>query len=624
MARRPLIACAALVGAAAFLLYHATLLPGFDFGDTGSFQTTVGSVFIRPRDGYPLYFALGNAVLWISGAEPAHALNLASAIEGAVACAMIVLVAADLSGSVVAAGGVALLVAGSYTFWSQAIIAEVYALHILFVAATVLALLRWERQPTTGRLALFFVLYALGFGNHLSMILLAPAYTIFILTAAPGGWRSVVTPRIVVLAAICAIAGALQYAWNIWSMLSHPHGPLGVADIAWRFWFDVTKEDWRETMVMHVPNSMLLDRAAMYRFDLHQQFGTVAFVLAPIGLAALAFENWRRGLLMLLLYLVNLGFAYSYNVGDAHVFYLPSHLIVALLCAPAVVFLGRRLTRRWPVVAVALVLYAGARAYLDYPALDRSRDHRPTEVLTAFTSGLDDEHAVLLADLNWQVQNGLSYFGHVTKRDLAYTRMIDVILYAPALVADNHEIGRDIALSEASRDEMIAAYGPLLPTHLDPRVAAGSIEAATRDLPRGTRYVLCNLKPLRDSTIDWQDVGRSLAGVGGGAAMRVPGGDYVAIAGVVGKPPVLAVGTNAPFRRAVILDGVEVQVRMDSWLAMDTIRRMGFGHVIVGRQHTLIVERGVSFVAFDASGVPIRTAYAGNIFAPLPRYIVER
>src|SRR6202035_2362051 len=99
MARRRLLACAALVGAAAFLLYHATLLPGFDFGDTGSFQTTVGSVFIRPRDGYPLYFALGNAVLWITGAEPARALNLASAIEGAVACAMIVLVAAELSGS---------------------------------------------------------------------------------------------------------------------------------------------------------------------------------------------------------------------------------------------------------------------------------------------------------------------------------------------------------------------------------------------------------------------------------------------------------------------------------------------------------------------------------------------
>ena len=41
---------------------------------------------------------------------------------------------------------------------------------------------------------------------------------------------------------------------------------------------------------------------------------------------------------------------------------------------------------------------------------------------------------------------------------------------------------------------------------------------------------------------------------------------------------------------------------MESWLASDTIRRMGFGHVIAARQHTLIVERGVSFAAFDERG----------------------
>ncbi|MBW8860800.1 MAG: hypothetical protein JF601_00260 [Acidobacteria bacterium] len=62
---------------------------------------------------------------------------------------------------------------------------------------------------------------------------------------------------------------------------------------------------------------------------------------------------------------------------------------------------------------------------------------------------------------------------------------------------------------------------------------------------------------------------------------------------------------------------------MDSWLTSDTIRRMGFGHVVAARQHTLIVERGVSFAAFDAAGRPLRRAYASNIFAPQPRYLVR-
>src|SRR4029079_11085107 len=100
---------AALVAGAAFALYRATLLPGLDFGDTGSFQTMVGSPLITPRDGYPLYFAIGSVVLWLTGAEAAHALNLASAVEAAAACGLVVLVGVELSGSLAAAVSAALL-----------------------------------------------------------------------------------------------------------------------------------------------------------------------------------------------------------------------------------------------------------------------------------------------------------------------------------------------------------------------------------------------------------------------------------------------------------------------------------------------------------------------------------
>ena len=83
------------------------------------------------------------------------------------------------------------------------------------------------------------------------------------------------------------------------------------------------------------------------------------------------------------------------------------------------------------------------------------------------------------------------------------------------------------------------------------------------------------------------------------------------------------IGSNRPFRRSIDLDGVSVEVRMESWLAADTIRRMGFGHVVANHHHTLIVERGVSFATFDAAGSPLRTAYASNIFAPQARYLVR-
>ena len=307
MSRRGLLPAFA-VALIAFALYHATLLPGVDFGDTGSLQTTVGSIVVRPRDGYPLYFALGSAMLPLTRAEPAYALNLASAIEAAVACALIVLAAAELAGSIAAGVGAALLFAVSYTFWSQAVIAEVYALHMCFVALTLLLLLRWSRDPTTGRLLAFFAVYALGFGNHLSMILLAPAYTIFLLLAAPRGWRSMFAPRIVAMAAGCAVAGALQYAWNMRTFWLLPDPPHGVLDALQRFWFDVTKSDWRDTMVMGVPRSLLNDRTAMYWFDLRQQFGMAGPLLAAAGLAWLAIHDARRALLMITLFAGNLAF----------------------------------------------------------------------------------------------------------------------------------------------------------------------------------------------------------------------------------------------------------------------------------------------------------------------------
>jgi hypothetical protein len=107
----------------------------------------------------------------------------------------------------------------------------------------------------------------------------------------------------------------------------------------------------------------------------------------------------------------------------------------------------------------------------------------------------------------------------------------------------------------------------------------------------------------------------------GGTLDKVPNGEYVAIAGRAGGPPVTVAADDRPFSRSLRLDGTAVEIRMESWLAFDTIRRMGFGQVVAARRHALIVERGVSFVAFDGSGRPLQSGYFGNIFESQPRYL---
>jgi len=224
--------------------------------------------------------------------------------------------------------------------------------------------------------------------------------------------------------------------------------------------------------------------------------------------------------------------------------------------------------------------------------------------------------------MNWQIANGLSYFAKVLRPEVAHARMADVLLYAPALVMDNRAIGRDVALTERARAEVVAAYGPMLPAAADPSVNIASFSARLRDLPAGTPYVLCVLKPSRDQPLDPDDLAAAVRTLAG-AEIKLPESDYVAVAGISGRAPDFVRGSNLPFSERVQLDGVLVTLRMESWLSSDTIRRMGFGHVIVGRQHTLIVERGVSFAAFDRSGRAVRTVYAANIFAPQPRYLIR-
>jgi hypothetical protein len=95
---------------------------------------------------------------------------------------------------------------------------------------------------------------------------------------------------------------------------------------------------------------------------------------------------------------------------------------------------------------------------------------------------------------------------------------------------------------------------------------------------------------------------------------------YVVMAGEAGRPARLVHGSRRPFRRRVRLAGVDLDIRMESWLPLDTMRRAGFGHVVADGRHVLTLERGASLVALDRDGAPALSAYAWGLFAPEPRY----
>ena len=135
----------------AFVVYTQTLLPGVDLGDTGAFQAAVLWPKTSARQAYPLYFGLAAPfVALVSAGNPARGLNLFSAVGAAAAVGL--LSGSPLRSPAQLVAGVAggLLLAFSYTFWTQAVIAEVYALHLALVGAALLALHAFASKPTRG------------------------------------------------------------------------------------------------------------------------------------------------------------------------------------------------------------------------------------------------------------------------------------------------------------------------------------------------------------------------------------------------------------------------------------------------------------------------------------------
>lgn len=140
---------AVAVFAASLALYLQTLAPSVVtlFDDSLEFPLVVHRLAIAHPTGYPLYTLLGK--LFTLGPWPniAWAVNLLSAVAGAMTTVLVYLIIRELVHSRFAALLGAMSLAVSPVFWSQSVVAEVYTLNSTFVAALLWLALRWAHNP---------------------------------------------------------------------------------------------------------------------------------------------------------------------------------------------------------------------------------------------------------------------------------------------------------------------------------------------------------------------------------------------------------------------------------------------------------------------------------------------
>ncbi len=201
-------------GGVSLALYLSTLAPGLVFppGDSHELVLNAARLGVPHPSGYPIYTWLGFlAIHALPIGEPAWRMNLLSAVLGAAGVGMLFLVGNRLGLPRFIAVAAALLFGISRTFWSQTAIAEIYTADVLALVVAVWLLLRWADRPAaTRRFAAFGLALGVSLGTHLSNLLYAPAYALFVVLTDPGVLRR---PRQIALAFGAFLLGAAQYLW---------------------------------------------------------------------------------------------------------------------------------------------------------------------------------------------------------------------------------------------------------------------------------------------------------------------------------------------------------------------------------------------------------------------------
>ena len=331
-----------LLGGGAFLLYALTAAPSIValYDDSLEFQLVVPTFGIPHPTGYPLYVLLGG--LWSRLLLPvgnwAWRVNLFSGLAGAGAVMLLFLLARRLLGpalglrSLLAGLAATLAFALSPVWWSQTTLAEVYALHGLFVAAILLAGVTALDAPIADRtdpprLTPLFLLLGLSLAHHRTTLLLLPGLAVALLWRFPGLWR----PRRAWLRWLLALTlPLLLYAYI------PIRAAMGIRDLrgdyvnSWSgFWNHVLARGYTG---FFQDNPLAVERSPGDWLALFQaQFGWPLLLLGLLGLAlGLAGHRRRAWTLVALVGLTHLLFGLAYRVPDVEVFLIPAFLVLAL------------------------------------------------------------------------------------------------------------------------------------------------------------------------------------------------------------------------------------------------------------------------------------------------------
>lgn len=353
----PLVTFALALG-----VYLLTAPPGltwaFNSADGGDLISAAAHWGVPHPSGYPTWTMLAGLLLrFLPVGALAWRAALLSMFSAAAAAALTTATVPLLSRSRGAAGAWAGIWAGALlavapTWWGQAIVAEVYALHAACAAALLWALAHWRVDGGLRWAAAAGVFLGLGLGNHLTTLAWLPAA--LWLLPRPAQTR----PAILAFAAAALLTTAALMSYLPLAAAAHPPVNWGNPQTLAGWWW-LASGQWYHSYVWAAPAAVWLERLSAWAGLLWRELLPWGVIAVALGVVLLWQRQRRWATAFGVGLLTSLFWVLGYNTPDAWLSWLPGYVVLALAAgvgAAAVLKAVGYARLRAAVVALAMLL----------------------------------------------------------------------------------------------------------------------------------------------------------------------------------------------------------------------------------------------------------------------------
>ena len=314
-----------LVFAVAVLVYALCCAPSLEWQDSGMIQYRVLNNDIRGGLGlalaHPLFYLIAILFKNIPLCDVIYRINLVSSLAGAFAVANVYLLMRNWLGRIFPAIITAISLGFSHTFFQHACMPETYTLYICLLSAELIAIESYFRTGKTSRLYFVAVFNGLAIATHMLAVLSLSCYAVIAVI--------LIVKKKIKLANLIAIvllwiAGASAYLYLIAEYFAI------TGDLAATLKSAAFGSSWQHDVLNASLTGRIVLENIMY---IGMNFPTPTALLGFVGIAF----AWRRAshdkfaVLILVLTVVYLGFAFRYTVPDRYAFFIAFYMFAAIL-----------------------------------------------------------------------------------------------------------------------------------------------------------------------------------------------------------------------------------------------------------------------------------------------------